>query len=259
MRKKVISVKKKRNFKVSLWAVFWAVVLIGVAFWFYYLFFVLEIAKINKVIVEFKEDSAAKAELLKNKYLAKVKNNIFLAFFGQADNSFFSDFTEFSGGSIKVDIFKKEVNLKPQLRLEEAIWCNQNYDQCFSIDRDGIVTRQVNFTQGANILLIESSDAQLPPIKTKFKESDLYFYIKNFNTLLNKNGFIASKYQIINLTDFNVFLTDGFFLKVSSEIAFEDSFSYFFTLYKNLDLNQKKNLEYIDIRIGNRVFYKLKE
>jgi cell division septal protein FtsQ len=64
--------------------------------------------------------------------------------------------------------------------------------------------------------------------------------------------------EIINQTDFNVYLNNGFFLKVSSDIKAPEAFNFFMRLYENLDNKEKSNLEYIDLRIGNKVFYKLK-
>jgi cell division septal protein FtsQ len=251
--------ERKKSFRFySLKKIFLAVLLIGLLFWSYYIFFVIGILNINEIILDLPESLTFKEELLKKEYLTKTKNNILLALLTQNDQSIFTIDGAFSGGKIEIDILKKNVYLKPILRNENSIWCDFEHTLCVSIDEDGFVIRNVNYTQSAALLTIESPKELLPLIKQNLKQSNIYFFIKEFNNLLLKNNFLPIKNEIINQTDFNVYLNNGFFLKVSSDIKAPEAFNFFMRLYENLDNKEKSNLEYIDLRIGNKVFYKLK-
>lgn len=260
MRKKVISVRKKRQaiatqFKITLTLI----LLIGIFYGLYYLFFVLDITSINNVFVDLPQDFPVKSEELKQKYLEKNHYNILFSLINQSDQTIFQNFNEFVGGKTEVNLFKKEVYLIPIIRTENAIWCVLEHDLCFSIDDTGFVIRKVSYTEGANILVIESQKEFLPSLGQKLKDEHLYFYIKKFHELLIKNNFLTIKYAVVNLTDFNVYLANGFFLKISSDIDVLDSLNYFLKVYNNLKDDEKKKLDYIDLRIGNKVFYKLKQ
>lgn len=259
MRKKITKPKKRKKFYLpSLRFIFFIVLGIGAIFWMHYLFFVLEAAGINEILIDIPENFANKTDELKQSYIDLSKNNIFLAWLLKDDKNIFIRHSEFAGGDIEVDFFKRNVLLKPTIRNENSLWCKKNNQGCLAIDDSGYVSREVVFTQGANIMLIESADELLPIKGAKILSSDIFFYIKKINDLLVKNGFISEKYDVINRTDVNAFLARGFYLKLSSDYSHSDAFNYFSKLYNSLKDDERNNLEYIDLRIGNKVFYKLK-
>lgn len=259
MRKKIAAPKKIRKIYLpSLRLVFLIVLILGILFWSYYGLFVLEIAKINEIIVQIPENFASKSAEIRQTYIDSAKNNIFWAWLLKNNVDIFLKHDEFYGGEIEVDLFKKQVILKPKIRNENSLWCDKNHEVCLAIDDNGYVSREVTFMQGANILLIESSDNLLPSRGAQLKNSDIYFYLKKISDLLVRNGFINEKYEAINQIDANAFLMNGFYLKLSSDLPYDDAVNYFLKLYNSLNDDEKANLEYIDLRIGNKVFYKVK-
>ncbi len=259
MRKKVVVIKKTKRIKLpSLRFIFITVLLIGLFFGVYYGIFILKISEIKEVIVKVPENLSDVADKLRLSYIQSINNNIFLAWILKDKKDIFLQNVEFYDGDIEIDFFKKIVILKPKIRNERTIWCNKERNLCFAIDDNDFVSRKVAFLEGAPFLIIESENQLLPNEGKSLKDLAVYFCLKKFNDLLLKKKFFPQYSEVISQSDANIFLNEGFYLKISSDEDCENSFNYFLKVYNNLSENERKKLEYIDLRIGNKIFYKLK-
>ena len=151
-------------------------------------------------------------------------------------------------------------------RAPFARWCPPIGQECFLMDDTGIVfASEVGIATstlltpyvftGALSSTTLSVNAPLGETFAAGHFSGITLLLK----MLGESGMRAEGARLVNETDFSVALAEGFFLKVSYGADPE-------TLTKNLALilsadalkGKTQLLEYVDLRFGNRVYYKLK-
>ncbi len=157
------------------------------------------------------------------------------------------------------------------IKLEErtpfARWCTES-GSCYFLDDIGIVFAPVDLSASTTlptqyIFSGELSSSTLsvvnPPIGETFS-SGHFAGIKALLVLLGQAGIPALGAHLENETDFSVPVAEGYYLKVSYGEDPND-------LVKDLSLilnsdalkGKLELLEYIDLRFGNRVYYKFKD
>lgn len=142
-------------------------------------------------------------------------------------------------------------------RRPYAQWCSSG-GECFSMDESGYVfAPTATSTVFATPYTFAGDDSTSSPIGRTFARGEfpeMLAFIKN----LAHAGFTSSGATITSDTDYRVTLSDGYYLKASFG---EDPDQ----LVKNLQLILKADalrgkateLDYVDLRFGNRVYYKL--
>ena len=143
-----------------------------------------------------------------------------------------------------------------------ALWCDANQN-CYDMDQNGFIfagpvadasSSQYDFFGG----IATSSNTQASPIGETFASGHVAG-LAAFLELLGQTGFAPSGATVLSDEDFTVPLAQGFYIEASFG---EDPAQ----LVQNLQLilgsdelrDQWSNLEYIDLRFGDRVYYKLK-
>ncbi|MEI6316718.1 MAG: hypothetical protein WCO65_03295 [bacterium] len=214
---------------------------------------------------------------LSGSYLYLIpKTNIFFYPKNTVYNNLKKDFPRFD--SIHMSLVNKTtLEIKVTEERGTALWCGQDVDipdmtsQCYFTDTKGGVIDIAPYYSG-NVYIrffggAISSDVTNPIGKT-FIESDSYARLLNFAQNISSLGFQIQAVRITAGTD------DFFILDLGdSHTAFvqfrkTDDYS---TLYKNLqtainktDLSKnieqnKKNLQYFDLRFTNKVYYKFND
>lgn len=192
------------------------------------------------------------------------RNNIFLATDSKLTDILLGDFPRILSIEINKDIFKKTINLTIVERKETGIFCKEepaspNRGECYYIDREGVIFEKAPQTSGSLILVIKDNSGG---------------EVELGNNVIKKE-FMAE------LIDLRVYLTDNLGLKaldfiiesdVSEDLRINTNEGWYILFDKARDLqNQlkalelvleekikegRRNLEYIDLRIENRVYYK---
>lgn len=156
-------------------------------------------------------------------------------------------------------VLSTTIEVTVEERQPFALWCGAD-SRCYSMDDGGFIFAEASTTQehaGQYIFeggIATSTDA----IGQTFVRAHLAGLIALLH-LLGQAGFDPRGVSVEGEQDFSIPLRDGFRIKAS----FGEEGT---TLIKNLQLvlvsdtlnGKKDQLEYIDLRFGNRVYYKLK-
>src|SRR3989344_5741446 len=149
-----------------------------------------------------------------------------------------------------------------EIALEEreayALWC-ASVSRCYDIDKDGFVFAQSGAAHTAPYVfyggLVETAGS---PIGSRFAEGHFEGLLK-FLELLEREGFASEGARVENERDMTIQIKNSFYLKASFGESAEE-------LVKNLQLvlasdtlkDKQGQIQYIDLRFGDRVYYKLK-
>jgi len=158
--------------------------------------------------------------------------------------------------TVKTSIPKKEIILAMQEYQEYAQWCRTE-DECYFLTKDGYIFDTVHTKNPAFVSIFGGNDAKQPlrtNVLPQFFNSlthllealhdDLHLTITKV-TLKERDGFFSTK--------------DGWFIKIPLDTPTDITLLNLQTLLNTEEIKQAMGaLEYIDIRFGNRTYYKLR-
>lgn len=244
--------KRRRRFKLYLLSAIVILIAIGV---FYLINFspLFQIKKFkitgNKQITEKEIIQIIESSVLTNKlYLFLGPKNLFT----WNKKSFDFPKTPLEKAAVKRDWFKRTLNITVQERERMAIWCGEN-NQCYWIDKNGLLFGEAPTTEGSLLLTIHVDNTLIEGNKISEER-----FIKNIITTLEN---IPSLNLPIKRAVFDKYLQELRFEAYSGpDIFFSIRFDPMFNLGSLEKLEKKKNLQnmrYIDLRVENRLYYKL--
>lgn len=147
-----------------------------------------------------------------------------------------------------------------------AILCNDNFTpdnqediDCVFIDDEGRALDHAPNSSGSLVVKIKTDFSSLP-LGEHVLEPALAKYLKDFGEKLEigiSSKVIAYELSSILLGEFRITLDDGFFLIVARKADVGNVLKVLKTVLDEEVKEKRINLEYIDLRFGNKVFYKL--
>ena len=160
----------------------------------------------------------------------------------------------------RTGLFSRELAVKVRERVPLALWCRDG-EECFVFDESGFIFAAGDAVAESELLVFRGGLNQQPnesPIRQVFLPDTLKRIVE-LTERLKEAGFPAAEVAIENDTDFSMWLMKGFSLR--GVFSADPS-----ALVRNLQLvltsdalrAKADQLEYIDMRFGNRVYYKLK-
>jgi len=185
------------------------------------------------------------------------KNNILVASKKEISKNILNSFPRIRDVSLGKD-FPSGLSVKIKERQSTALLCRgENKNECAYIDENGFVFEKAPYFSGEIFLKFfderdvgnSISDRQLLSEEQfngliDFKNYLLKENIKIININLKKDGI----YELRTSEDWIILLNE----RNDFRIAFEN----FKTAFDSLIKEEQNNLEYIDLRFGNKVFYK---
>ncbi len=157
-------------------------------------------------------------------------------------------------------IVSRDLLVAIEERMPYALWCRSEED-CYALDDTGFIfTASATSTHGEyESAYIFTGGVDGGPIGARFIPGQMPSILALLRVLQQETNLIPSRVDILADQDFNVTLEQGFFVKASFGQEPE-------TLARNLDLvlssealrDRIADIEYIDLRFGNRVYYKMK-
>lgn len=255
--KKSYNAKKKKSMlksKLFWFAVFFFIVM-GGTFYLFFLSSVFEIKEINisgNKKISTQEIRNIIEEKINEKKLLFISKNFFLTDF-QGAKQIIEEFPAAAGVILKRK-FPNKVIVNVEERIPVGIWC-QSDDNCYYIDEEGVIFEKTKYKRE---LVINSKKEIIFGQRIIEKES-----IKDILKIHNE-----LKGLKLNIQDFNI-LDQGEKLVADIngweiyfnllENASNQLFNLKLLLKEKIPLEQRDNLEYIDLRFGSRVFYRNKD
>lgn len=162
----------------------------------------------------------------------------------------------------------KSVNMQRESLLAQAVtvfiaergarhlWCD--VEKCFFMDADGYIFSENSGPQELQYTFEGGLVSNESPIGQTFLRGRLSIMIDLLQRL-ESAGYVSSGATVENEKDFVVQLEKGFYLKVAFNSAAADVVRNLELILSSDGLNGKSdNLDYVDLRFGNRVYYQLK-
>ncbi len=249
-----------RKYKIIFgWVLFLSIILA------YILFFspIFEIKQIsvsgNKSITE-EEIKDFLNNFLNQKLLAFFnKNNLFLITSEKFENILIDGFPKISFVKIEKDLAKKTINLEITERNSVGIFCRQ--EKCYYIDQNGIVFEKAPTTKGTLILVIKDrSNVPIDFGQKVISKQALSDLVKTRSDLLKQFSIGILNFEIKSsvLKELRAYTSQGWYIVFDwSRNLGEQLEDLKLVLEKKIKENSQ-NLEYIDLRIKRRAYYRLK-
>lgn len=151
-------------------------------------------------------------------------------------------------------------------RIQIGIWCRPAGDQpqadnCYYFDKEGTVFKEAPQTEGSLILKIEDFEKKEVSLGNQvLSNKQLIFITKLNNKIIENNQFKIIKFKIAPSANLALeALTDrgwSIYLDQNQDPAL--AANNLLTILDEVLKNKTDNLDYIDLRIPSRIFYKFK-
>ncbi len=176
------------------------------------------------------------------------------------DDSVLRDFPRIYDYDIKKSFFRKDVEVDVTEREEKNIWCSEDAEAgrtCYWMDDKGTIFGNAPESEGELIrVIIDKSGKKVEMGKAPFSEAELVNFSKMSDLVYKWNLAISSIYiESADLNDIFFSLEGGkeIYFNLDTDPTFGDS------VIKNLKNSGEWNsLDYLDLRIQGKGFYKLK-
>ncbi|MDP1629670.1 MAG: hypothetical protein Q8L57_03560 [bacterium] len=171
-----------------------------------------------------------------------------------------SEFSELEEIAMKKDFLNRALMIKVIEKKPIGIWCSDD-SPCFYLERKGTIFKEAPATEGSLILLIRAARSSLPP---ELGEKVIDEKPLDFILYLRKNLPPAVNLSVREFTfkpqsrDVEALTGEGFKIYFDSQ---KDAGAQLANLKILLDekiKEERSGLEYVDMREGNRIYYKLK-
>jgi hypothetical protein len=236
-----------------------------------YLFFFSTFLDISKMIIQGNQDisnveiSKVVEKSIEGNYLKYLpKKNFFLVSEKNIGSAVKNNFNRLEVSSIEKK-FPDMIFVKVVERKAKLVWCSAGV--CYFADRSGLVYGGANETEenlrAANFLVVVD-DSAIPVDMGKTKiNPDFIGYIEAVNARMRDDLKVepSASYHTPGIAsqEVNVMTSEEWTLKISSEYSTEEAKKIIQTLFeKDLTEETRKNLDYLDLRVNGKIYYKLK-
>ena len=203
---------------------------------------------------------------LSGKYFGFIpKNNFVLISKKKIRNRLMEKFKKVSNVEVK-KVFPDTVNVKITERKALLLWCSGG--PCYIIDEKGRAYDGADFESPEikenNLIRLADTSAKPVNLGEKVLGEDYINFILELTEEIKKEALvdISDEYQTAcrAAEDVRIKTTAGWDIYFSGKIPAKQSIRTLKTfLKKEMDEEKRKNLEYIDLRVENKVYYKFKD
>lgn len=205
-------------------------------------------ANANEIIKDLKDSFNKKSKL--TSFLGA--NNI-LIWQNNPDETFFKNHPKIIDLTIKKDYLNRKIEINMDERGKLGVWCLLS---CYWFDEDGIIFEEAPLVEGEIIYkIIDSSNRELMLGDRVLDENLFNNLILIFKTL-EKSGLNLKTLRLENLSAQEIVVESPSMPKIYFSLRFDPDFS--LSVFENLKKTNLEKVEYIDLRIKNRAYYKLK-
>jgi len=184
------------------------------------------------------------------------RNNIFLATSSKLRKILVKDFPRILSIEINKNIFKKTIDLKIVERKEAGIYCK---GECYYIDKQGVIFEEAPQTSGTLILLIKDYSERDIKIGMEVIEKEFMTELIDLRTyLFDKFNLRVLEFVIetIPCKDLKVNTHEGWYILFDKSQDLKNQLQALKLVLEEKVKEERGGLEYIDLRIENRAYYK---
>jgi len=204
-------------------------------------------------------------KLIVNSAPLNLGENIFILSKNQIKSGLAAIFPAITDISIKKELFHGLI-VNFEKRIQIGIWCHlagvqPQAENCYYFDKEGIVFKETPQTEGALILKIKDFKKKKVSLGDQVLNYNQLKFIAEFNNKITENNQIriiefnigpAANFDLEAITDHGW----SIYLDQNQDPILEAN--NLFTILNEVIKNKAPNLEYIDLRLPSRIFYKLK-
>lgn len=191
--------------------------------------------------------------------------NLFVLSKNRIKSDLAATFPDITNINIKKELFHSLV-INFEKRVQMGIWCHpmDGYpegDQCYYFDKEGIVFKEAPQTEGFLILKVQDFNHKEVSLGDKILTDGQLKFITEFNKRIAENN-------QIKITEFKIQPPENSYLEAITSHGWSIYLDQnqdpvleadnLFTILNEAIKTNDLNLEYVDLRIPSRVFYKLK-
>jgi len=140
-----------------------------------------------------------------------------------------------------------------------GVWCLLKQNKCYYFDKNAIIFAQTEASEGFLLTRIDDDRERIVNIGSMIMSNDWMEDIFSTIAILKTKGIIVSRIYISqdSINDIDFITQAGWKILVSTATNVKGQINAMITLYdEKLSLEQKSKLEYIDLRIQDRIYYK---
>jgi len=259
--------KKKNGFSHLL---FWLLFLVFIGVSAYLLFFspFMEIDSISSngnQDIPSEEITLQAKKAIDGKYFGYFsKKNFFLVSKEAIDAALKSSFNRLEVASIEKK-FPKAILIKVRERHPELVWCSGGV--CYLIDKEGMAYSGATGTdeelRNQNFLTVIDENARPVEIGKTFIDIGYIDFLKKMSLILPDDLKLETEgsYYTPAMASREVIVKtkEGWLLKMNSAISPEENKKIIQTVFeKELPEDKRQSLDYLDLRVKNKVYFKMK-
>lgn len=167
--------------------------------------------------------------------------------------------------NVKKELFNG-LTVRYEKRIPVGLWCHPSGghpegDRCYYFDKEGIIFKEAPVTEGGLILKIDDSRNKEISLGKKAINTELLKFMMDFNNKLLENSQIKiTEFKIGPSADFDLtaVTANGWLIYLDQNQNPASAANNLFTILNEVVKNKISSLEYIDLRIPSRIFYKLR-
>lgn len=239
--------RKKKWRRIAAWLIL-PVLILG------YILFFSPLFKVRAIEVgETSKRGEISLEELKNAF---KYDNIFLYTKNDIKEDLMTEFSIISDIGISKNIIKRSIKLNIIERERLGIICQM--EKCFYIDKTGIIFEDAPQTSGSLILLIKDySQRNFDIGNSVLEERIVDFIYKLKENLFLQTGVKALEFNLLSFPpiELKVVTSEGWYAIFSLDRDTESQLLVLKTVLEE-KIKNREGLEYIDLRIENRAYYK---
>lgn len=253
--------KQRRKKRIIFLSVFFSVIVF--LLFITYFFFNLNFFLINDIVI--KGNEVTESENIHNVVLSSISGKYFYLI--PKNNKLIYPKTEIIDNikktmkrieDISLNVSKNSLEIDIGERSIYGLWCKES--KCYFMDRDGYLFSEApNFSSGVYVVF-EGVIFDDNPAGKYFLERTKIDNIDKLMIFLTDFNLKVSKVKVNTDKDVEIYLTKGFYIKVDLTKPLEDTIKILKALLSSKEFSKSVSdlslLEYIDIRFGNKVFYK---
>ncbi len=244
-RKKKIKRRKSMLFLICL---IFLIVLV-------YIFLFSSLFKIQAI--EILGNKEVEAEEIKNSF---DYGNIFLVTENKIKNDLIKKIHKIGDLEISKNLIKRSIKLTIEERGRLGIACQvkEETEDCFYIDKQGVIFEQAPQTSGSLILLIKDySQREFYLGKKIFEQRIVDFISQARQDLSSEIGLTALDFNVLSFPpkDLKVMTNEGWYIIFDLEGDIKNQLRSIKVALEE-KIENRENLEYVDLRIENRIYYK---